>query len=225
MFDDRMRQLLEAEHQDPPFVAIMSNGTSGNINNIDFTKKPVKREPYVRMREVANDVAQAVHAAYKTIQWHDSVPLSVSFEQINLQLRRPNQEQIEWAKDVLAKNDPNAKPNVMEKSYASRALEMATLPERWSFPLQTFRIGEVGIATMPVEVFSEIGLELKARSPFKPTFVVSLAHGYFGYLPTVEQHKLGGYETWLGTSRLEFEAAPKMIEQLLGMFSRLQTGE
>ncbi|MDD2599204.1 MAG: neutral/alkaline non-lysosomal ceramidase N-terminal domain-containing protein [Kiritimatiellae bacterium] len=223
MFDDRMRQLLDADHRTPQFVAMMSNGTSGNINNIDFTKKPEKREPYARMREVADDVAQAVHVAYQTIQWHDSVPLGVSFEEINLQLRHPSSEQLERARGVLAKLPPNAKPSSLEEIYADRILMMPASPQRESFPLQTFRIGEVGIATFPVEVFSEIGLELKARSPFKPTFVVSLAHGYFGYLPTVEQHKLGGYETWLSTSRLETEAAPKMIEQLLGMLTRFKS--
>ncbi|MBM3859280.1 MAG: hypothetical protein FJ395_06480 [Verrucomicrobia bacterium] len=55
-----------------------------------------------------------------------------------------------------------------------------------------------------------------------PPFVVSLAHGYFGYLPTVEQHQLGGYETWLGTNRLEIEAAPKIVKTLLGMLEQLK---
>ena len=225
MFSDRIQQLLGADRQEPPFVAMMSNGTSGNINNIDFSKPGEKVPPYARMREVANDVAQAVHAAYQTIQWHDSVTLGAAFEDIDLQFRRPTPEQLERAKGVLAKLAPDAKPKSLEEIYAARTLDVNAAPERWNFPLQAFRIGEVGIATLPNEVFSEIGLEMKARSPFKPTFVVSLAHGYYGYLPTVEQHKLGGYETWLGTSRLEIEAAPKMIERLLDMLTRLQKGE
>jgi neutral ceramidase len=36
MFANRMQQMLGADHQDMPFVAIMSNGTSGNINNVNF---------------------------------------------------------------------------------------------------------------------------------------------------------------------------------------------
>ena len=95
-------------------------------------------------------------------------------------------------------------------------------PERARFALQAFRIGDVGITTFPNEVFSEIGLELKKRNPFKPSFTVSLAHGYFGYLPTPEQHAVGGYETWLGTSRLEIEASVKMIDQLLRMLESLK---
>ena len=35
-------------------------------------------------------------------------------------------------------------------------------------------------------------------------FTISIANGAFGYMPTPEQHKLGGYESWLGTNRVEF---------------------
>ena len=47
--------------------------------------------------------------------------------------------------------------------------------------------------------------------------MVSLNHGYFGYLPTPRHHELGGYETWLGTNRLEVEASDKMLAALLEM--------
>jgi hypothetical protein len=75
---------------------------------------------------------------------------------------------------------------------------------------------------MPCEVLCEIGLDFKKRSPLQPAFLVSLAHGYFGYLPTPRQHALGGYETWLGTSRLEIEASDKMLDALLQMAAELK---
>jgi hypothetical protein len=52
--------------------------------------------------------------------------------------------------------------------------------------------------------------------------MVELAHGYFGYLPTPRQHELGGYETWLGTNRLEREASVKLLDQLLEMAAELK---
>ena len=42
-FADRIQQLLGADRYDPPFVGIMSNGTSGNINNINFRLRPCRR--------------------------------------------------------------------------------------------------------------------------------------------------------------------------------------
>ncbi len=44
---------------------------------------------------------------------------------------------------------------------------------------------------------------------------MSMANGYYGYLPTPEHHRLGGYETWLGTNRLEVDASPKILAKLL----------
>ena len=53
--------------------------------------------------------------------------------------------------------------------------------------------------------------------------MVELNHGYFGYLPTPRHHKLGGYETWLGTNRLEAEASDKLLAELLAMSEELKT--
>jgi hypothetical protein len=89
--------------------------------------------------------------------------------------------------------------------------------------VQALRIGDVCVGTMPCEVFCEIGLEFKQRSAIKPAFMVELNHGYFGYLPTPRQHKLGGYETWLGTNRLEADASDKLLGELVGMSEELKS--
>jgi len=56
----------------------------------------------------------------------------------------------------------------------------------------------------------------------QPAFMIELNHGYFGYLPTPRQHKLGGYETWLGTNRLEPDASDKLLSELLAMSAELK---
>ncbi len=69
----------------------------------------------------------------------------------------------------------------------------------------------------------EIGLQLKKESPLGQTFTISHAHGSHGYLPTAEQHKLGGYETWLGTNTVETQAATKIVDHLLAMLRELRS--
>lgn len=93
---------------------------------------------------------------------------------------------------------------------------------RHGIPLQAFRIGDMGIAAIPAEVFVEIGLEIKERSPFSKAFTLSLANGYEGYLPMAEQHELGGYETWTGTNRLEIEASSKIVDTLMRFFHEMK---
>jgi hypothetical protein len=89
-------------------------------------------------------------------------------------------------------------------------------------PLQALRIGDLAVCAIPFETFAEIGLELKKRSPFPRTMVVGIANGYNGYLPTPEQHQLGGYETWLGTCKVQEEASVILTNNLLEMLAELQ---
>jgi neutral ceramidase len=80
--------------------------------------------------------------------------------------------------------------------------------------VQALRVSGLGIAAIPCEVFTETGLEMKANSPFRNTLTMGLANGDYGYLPTPEQHQLGGYETWMGTNLLEKEASRKITASI-----------
>ncbi len=53
------------------------------------------------------------------------------------------------------------------------------------------------------------------------TFTIELANGSYGYLPTPEQHELGGYETWLGTNLVELEASTKIERTVDRLFDEL----
>ena len=221
VFADRIQQLLDADRLDPPFVGAMSNGTSANINNIDYSKPRVKRKPYEQIRLVADQCARAVFEQYDELVWHDWVPLGMRQRELELGVRKPTPAQLEHAKQVLA--DPDRRDQFpRERGYAYKAIQQLKSPDTVCVLLQAVRIGELGISAIPFEVFSEIGLELKARNPFKSSFTMELANGGYGYLPTPEQHKLGGYETWLGTSKVEEQASVKIVDALLEMFAKLK---
>jgi len=81
--------MLGAEHNDPPFVAMMSNGTSGNINNINFRNRGPAMAPYEKMQRVANAVAAEVFRVYQTLPHHDWVKLDARYDEIALAPRRP----------------------------------------------------------------------------------------------------------------------------------------
>jgi hypothetical protein len=191
------------------------------VNNINFRQPRPRQQPYQQMRYVAEDVAGKVHAAMKNVKFLDHVTLDARFREPTLRWRRPTPEQLEWAKKTVA---AGRKPGDPDRSfaYAERALHMQEYPATTTVPLQALRIGDVCIGTMPVEVFTEIGLEFKQKSLLQPAFMVELASGSFGYLPTPRQHKLGGYETWLGTNRLEIEASDKLMAELLAMSNELK---
>lgn len=222
MFADRIQQLLEADRLDPAFVGIMSNGTSGDVNNINFRERSKRMPPYAKMRIVANKVAQRVFEAHQNLTFHDWVPLAALHTDLTLAVRKPTPELLERAREFLAKPEDQQQGHVREGIYARRMIRLNESPDEVQIPLQTLRIGDLGIAAIPFEVFAEIGLEIKDRSPFKQSFTIELANGSYGYLPTPEQHELGGYETWLGTNRVEFEASRKIVQTLLPMFEQMK---
>jgi len=222
MFADKMQELLGADRQNPGFVAMMSNGTSGDINNINFRGPTVKHPPYGKMKLVADDVAEAVMRGYNDISYQDWVPLSAKQATLNLKVRRPSPELAKFVREVKARPASVEGRHRLEKTYADRILQLETWPDDIDVIIQAFKIGDLGIGAIPFETFVEIGLELKDRSPIKDTFTIALANGIYGYLPTPEQHKLGGYETWLSTNRVEEVASDKIVAQMLDLFGDLK---
>lgn len=209
---------LAADGADENFVGILSNGTSGDINNINFTKPRVAREPFEKIQLVADKVADKAHEAYQAIEHRDSLELAMAEREITLEMRKPTAEGYEKAKQVLATEDESTLPR-RAKPYARRAIRLYEGPDTTDIKLQAVRIGDLGITAVPFETFVEIGLKLKSESPLRPTFTIELANGANGYLPTPEQHEWGGYETWLGTNRVEKQASVKITETLLELLN------
>jgi hypothetical protein len=222
VFCEHLARLLQAERQDPPYVAMLANATSGDINNINFRQPRPRQEPYAQIRHVAEDVASKVHGALAKVDYRRDTRLAARFREPTLAWRRPTDEQVAWAKKTITAGPRVAGRTDLSVAYAERVLALAEYPETTTVPLQVLAIGDVAIGTMPCEVFCEIGLDYSAKSPLQPAFMVELAHGSFGYLPTPRHHKLGGYETWLGTNRLETEASNKLLAQLLEMTAEIK---
>ena len=221
-FAEQIRERLAPARQHPPFVGIMSNGTSGNVNNIDFSKpRAAPPPPYGRIREVAAGVAAEVQRVCQTIEYHAWVPLAMAESDLDLAVRRPTPERLAWANKVWSGVKAKA-PLGRKEVYARETLEVAKYSATIPVKLQAIRIGNLGIATNPCEMFAATGLEIKARSPLAQTFTISLANGHAGYLPTPRDHELGGYETWLArSSYLEVQASEKIRDELLRLFRQV----
>jgi hypothetical protein len=145
-----------------------------------------------------------------------SVQRTLTFER-----RYPTKAEVEWAQAVKAKK---IKPmSTSRYSTYSTVLDYASpeMPPTIDVVVQTHRIGDLAVAAMPFEVFAEIGLELKQRSPIQPLMNISIANGSHGYLPTPEQHRLGGYETWIGVNKVQLDASVKMVDALVEMLGGL----
>ncbi|MFT5469164.1 MAG: neutral ceramidase [Verrucomicrobiales bacterium] len=203
------------------FVGILSNGTSGDINNIDFSGRRPPREPYEQIRIVAGKVADSAYWAYRETEHHSDLKLGMLERIVTLKIRKPDADLLARSKKYLATEDEKELPR-LAKAYASRVLELAEGPDTIEAKIQALRIGDLAICTYPFETFAEIGLEIKEKSPFTDSFVIELANGAYGYLPTKEQHEFGGYETWMGTCKVQLDSNEILTQQLLEMLAELK---
>ena len=211
----------------PPdnFVAMITNGASGDINNIDFCRKRAPRAPFEQVRVVATKTADAAWRAVKKIEQYDEDPVvAVRQREVTLKYRTTTEAEVERARELLDL------PRKQREKLHRRATQYANATVSYSEPdrtenviVQAIRIGDQAIVSMPFEVLVEIGLEIKDKSPFPHTFLIELANGAYGYLPPPNQHELGGYETWIGTSRFEKDSSVILTRHLLEMLAELKT--
>lgn len=222
IFSQQISKLLGAESSQPQFVGMMSNGTSGDINNINFREgNPRRYDRYEKMTEVANKIANRVNEAHKALRFRSHVKIDSITRDLKLTMRKPDPKIKDWFRKVMAKPEDAEKFHRYERTYAGRVQKLEDGPDEISIPLQVVRIGDLAIAAIPFETFAEIGLKIKDKSPFADTFTIELANDSRGYLPTPRQHQLGGYETWMGTNRVQLDASDLITDTILDMMQQL----
>jgi hypothetical protein len=218
VFARRIGELLGTANGPVPFVGLMSNGTSGDANCIDFSRP---RREFDRF-SVAEAVAQAALRAYRTIRFEDWAPLAMREERLTLGVRQPPPDELALAASYYREHVQGHPVRNWEENYARETVLVSQMPPRVELKLQALRIGQLGITAIPCEVYGSTGLRLKARSPLGLTMNISLANGHHGYLPPPDQFPLGGYTTWRArTSYLETNAEPRIVESVLRLLGRV----
>ncbi len=57
-------------------------------------------------------------------------------------------------------------------------------------------IGDIAFVGIPGELFNDLGLDIKRRSPYRYTYIIDLANDAIGYIPDKKGFELGGYQLW-----------------------------
>ena len=208
------------------FVAIMLNGCCGDVNNIDVFG-PEREYPYdhYQVDRVANVVAGAAHMACNSIHRYDVGPrLAVAHEVLTIRRDEVTEAEVAAAKERLAEPDSEQQARQATSAdpawlKATRVLGLAQSRREQSAPIQAMRIGEVGLVGLPGEIFVEIGLQIKAGSPFPRTLVGELANGTVGYVPSDAAFEQGSYEVY--TSVIPRGTGTKMAETALRLLKKL----
>ena len=77
------------------------------------------------------------------------------------------------------------------------------------------RLGSIAIATNPFELFLDYGNQIKARSVCEQTFLIQLANGSDGYLPTAKAEAGGHYSAFLSSGQVGHAGGEMLVRQTL----------
>ena len=223
----------------PDGFAMFVNGTQGNISmghssELSAIGVITPGRTFERAAELGNLLADATLDALPDIATSDALALTALTIPVNLPLKNypPLEEAVKSLRDadqLLAKLTAEGAPpdQIMpaktQRLYASitnfYAGEALALPDgHLPIELQGFRLGDAAFVAIPGEVFVEIGLTIKRQLPHL-TFVVGIANGYIGYVPTREAYAAGGYE--VVSSKCQPGAADVLVEKVVNLTEQL----
>ncbi|MBI5393669.1 MAG: neutral/alkaline non-lysosomal ceramidase N-terminal domain-containing protein, partial [Verrucomicrobia bacterium] len=198
------------ERKGKQFVALLTHGASGDINNVDVFNKPGVRQPMEQSNRVAGWVADQVDTVWSKAKFQADVPVGVTQSIYNERIRKPKGAEIEEARQ----QSENEKLPLIDRLYCKEQLALLNWPDEIPMVIQAMRVGDWAAATMTGEIFCRFGFDLKNASPFPVTALIELANGYGGYIPTRVDYDLGGYETRLARSAF---AAPFTGEEMVAV--------
>ena len=145
-----------------------------------------------------------------------------------------------WARDVWALHEKSVKEGVVatEKDYdtvkygwkgmelttevarAGRIINMSTHDDFHHIPIWGVAVGSsLSFGAFPGEPFNDIGVAVKAQTPFRMTLLSCLTNGSRGYFPFSDSYKQGGYES--ATSPFGPTVADDLIAGQLKLQKRL----
>lgn len=81
--------------------------------------------------------------------------------------------------------------------------------------LHVARLGDIAFATNPFELFLDYGNKIRARSEATQTFLIQLACGSSGYLPTEKAEKGGHYSAYVSSGYVGHEGGQLLVDTTL----------
>jgi len=184
-----------AEYHGAHCVTLFANGTCGNLNHIDvnWARPQSTRAEADRLGTI---LAASVFLAEKSLRELKPAPLRIRSEIVPLPLAPITPAEVEEARLTVRTGNDRTRENFLKLVKAFQVLDVAAREGKpLEVEVQVIALGdEVAWVSLPGEVFVELGLALKKRSPFRQTLIAELANGSIGYIPDRRSYAEGNYE-------------------------------
>ena len=207
---------------------IILDDASGDINHFDFHQK-IKQTSPAEAARIGKGYASIILDALKDLKKVEVPSVKIRNGKMTLPHYKLSEQEIAEAKHILETVPDIPKEGDLESQdlankvpaalrfFAKRALDgyEKSTPSH-DCRLTSIVLGDdLAFVSLPGEPFNGIGRVIREKSPYKHTFIVTLAQSVSGYVPMKECFERGGYEVQPGLNTASPEAAGIMIEAAL----------
>ncbi|HEV3164372.1 MAG TPA: hypothetical protein VGZ22_10120 [Isosphaeraceae bacterium] len=208
-----LREALRQHYHRPDLPVGFLLGAAGDVTQVDNQRPGRESGPewsHIFGMALAAEAAQVIgHMEWKTAVRCEGLRTTVA-----IPIR--DEQEVKRQPPELGLGSGSAADAIYARERELLAKERAEHPII-DCEVQVMRVGDLGIVTNGAEFFCQLGLDIKAASPFPTTWVVSLANQYIGYVPTPSAYYAGGYEPRTARSaKLAPWAGQSLVEAALG---------
>lgn len=179
----------------PSFLSVFAEGAAGDVNHIDVSiGNPLRGHPEVE--RIGNALAETFDNLQPQLKPVRNVNLAVASRTAFAPFKPISKALYEDAKaSLFGEGSIPFLTRVAAWRDCHRYHHTVNYGSEKPLEVQAVRLtDDLAIVTLPHEVFVEIGLAIKATSPFRNTLVVSLANDVDYYIPTRRAFEEGSYE-------------------------------
>lgn len=229
-FWHEVREQLRARHGRDLLVLAWTGAAGDQSPHLMIRKAAEERmrtlRGLTRLQELARRVVQAWDEAYEGArkEIHADLPLVHQVQPVELPKRQVTEKEYTDAKkqvETLSK-DPSKRTRVVWNQGVVDRYErqQAGSVPPYTMELHVVRLGDVAIATNDFELYTDFGIEIKARSRALQTFVIQLA-GPGTYVPTERAVRGGSYSAIVQSNLVGPEGGQVLVERTLEVINAL----
>ncbi len=178
------------------------SGAGGDVN---FNSMFPEEKIYGDYEEAIKGFMLATEEALKNEQKAEIGTIKTAAGFSTATVKKDSAERISYATRIQSLGDEKADAKLKEqlvkeagfytKYDAGAVLKRNNeMGETEDVPLTCITFGDIAFAAFPYEMFHESGKQCREASPFKMTFINTIAGGSYGYIPTKEAFPHGAYE-------------------------------
>ena len=221
-FWHQVRESLRAKYGEDLLVLAWTGASGDQSPHLRYRRRAEERMRKLRgidrLEEISRRIVFGWEEAYAGAkqEQHSNLPFVHQAKMIELPTRKITETEVAEAKkkiEELSKKPDLARMQKWHQDAVDRYEQQQAGTEKpYEMELHAIRLGDIAITTNAFELYTQFGIQMKARSKALQTFVIQLA-GPGTYVPTPLAQAGGGYSAVVESNEVGAEGGQVLVER------------